>query len=126
MNAKGYRASPPIEITTPPTAPLLATDVDGDGLTDVVLRAQFSVYVWLQRPRSGTLPFTFLIGALATTMAVAFAHQLRADGYHGVVPRSTDVDELERDNFSEDDDDRGRDENGAPARDATARFHDAR
>ena len=134
VNAKGYRASPPIEITTPPTAPLLATDVDGDGLTDIVLRAQFSVYVWLQRPRSGALPFTFLIGALATTMAVAFVHQLRADGYHGVVPRSTDVDELARDTFSEDDDEddeddedeRDRDENGAPARDATARFHDAR
>ena len=67
-------------------------------------------------------------------MAVAFVHQLRADGYHGVVPRSTDVDELARDTFSEDDDEddeddedeRDRDENGAPARDATARFHDAR
>lgn len=135
VNAKGYRASPPIEITTPPTAPLLATDVDGDGLTDIVLRTQFSIYVWLQRPRSGNLPFTFLIGALATTMAVAFAHQLReardADGY---ILRSTDVDGLEWDKFSDrdddndsdDDDHHGRDENGAPMRDGRARFHDTR
>jgi hypothetical protein len=81
------------------------------------------------------LPFTFLIGALATTMAVAFAHQLReardADGY---ILRSTDVDGLEWDKFSDrdddndsdDDDHHGRDENGAPMRDGRARFHDTR
>lgn len=76
MNAKGYRAASVIEITTPPVRPLEVTDVDGDGLNDIVLHTQFSTYVWVQRPRLGNLPFTFLVGCLALTMAAAFIYQL--------------------------------------------------
>ena len=76
VNSKGYRASPDIELTTPPRAPLEIRDVDGDGLNDLVLRTQFSVYIWVQRPHAGNLPFTFLIGCLTCTMATAFAYQV--------------------------------------------------
>ena len=98
VNAKGYRASPPIEITTP-TAPLLATDVDGGGLTGVVAGA-------VQRLRVVT----------ATAVGYPTVHvshrrardddggRLRASTSRRRVsrrrPRSTDVDALARDAFS--------------------------
>ena len=99
INSKGYRAAPPIEIPAPPAAPLVVADFDGDGLTDLILRTRYNVYVWTQNPRAGNLPLTFLILAMAVTMALAFARQLRealADGETAVV-RSTslDVDELD-------------------------------
>ena len=99
INSKGYRAAPPIDIPAPPVAPLIVADVDGDGLTDLVLRTQNSIYVWTQKPRAGNLPLTFLILAMAVTMVLAFARELRealANGKTTVV-RSTslDVDELD-------------------------------
>jgi len=116
MNAKGYRAASLIEITTPPVRPLEVTDVDGDGLNDIVLHTQFSTYIWVQRPRLGNLPFTFLVGCLALTMAAAFIYQLAdarenafATGGKVRIVRSTmldgDVDYSSNDDDDDDDDD---------------------
>jgi len=77
VNSKGYRATAPIELPAPPAAPLVARDVDGDGFTDLVLHTTAGVYVWIQTPRAGNLPFTFLVGALAASASLALAFRLR-------------------------------------------------
>ena len=77
VNSKGYRATAPIELPSPPAAPLVARDVDGDGFTDLVLHTKSGVYVWIQTPRAGNLPFTFLIGALAASASLALVLRLR-------------------------------------------------
>jgi len=77
VDAKGRRAAPTIELTTPPAAPLIVADVNRDGLHDLVLRTQFSTYVWIQKPKHGNLAFMFLLGCLTLVVLATFAYQLK-------------------------------------------------
>jgi len=115
VDAKGRRAAPTIDLTAPPTSALVARDVDGDGLTDIILRTRSGTYVWRQTPKRGGAPFAFLLGLLCVTVTFAFATQLkeaseRASTYGGRVRlvRSTSLaadDDEDEDDDDDDDDD---------------------
>jgi hypothetical protein len=93
VDAKGRRAAPTIELTTPPAAPLVVADVDGDGLHDIVLRTQFSTYVWIQKPKHGSLAFTFLLGCLMLTIITTFMYQLKEAREDALVGDESDDDD---------------------------------
>ena len=83
VNAKGYRAAPPIALSVPPAGPLIVADVNGDGLNDIILRTRYTAYVWHQVPRSGSSPLAFLVTIAVVSMALAFGFARARDAAPG-------------------------------------------
>jgi len=61
-----------LDLPVPPLQPLLPEDLDGDGLTDLLLVGRDGVYAYAQVLHPGALPFRALVGALGVALVLVY------------------------------------------------------